>query len=143
MTKEISYYMTPSRNKEMTVERMKHFQHVFILRHPKVTLESFFRTTQSKSSGGVSAKGGYFNADEAGFKELVEIYKWVKEHIEDDPLVINGDDFVKDPETTERVFEHICSRVGMRFDKSMLTWDKRDQTTIQPKTNNAFHDDIN
>ena len=72
---------------------------MFLLRHPKASFESFYRVSQSKSG-----RGGYFKADEVGFKELVEIYKWVKEHIDNDPLVLNGDDFVKSPETTEKVF---------------------------------------
>ena len=81
MTKELSYYLTPE-NPGMTIERMKQFQHIFLLRSPKASLESFYRVTQSKE------EGNYFDGNEAGYKELLENYKWIKENVEPNPLVI-------------------------------------------------------
>ena len=118
----------------MTVENMKKFHHhIFLLRSPKACMESAYRVTKSNS-----AEGNYFDASEAGFKELVENYKWIKEHVEADPLVLDGDDFV-DPEKMTRIFKHVCGRIGMEFEPSMLTWEKKKIDDAF----GAFHDGIN
>ena len=99
-------------------------------------MESAYRVTKSKT-----AEGNYFDASEAGFKELVENYKWIKEHVEADPLVqsvLDGDDFV-DPEKMNKIFQNVCERIGMEFDPSMLTWEKK---KIEDAFG-AFHDGIN
>ena len=129
LTKELSLYFQPE---EMTVDRMNQFQHLFLLRSPKACMESWWRASQSKENG------GYFEANEAGFRELAVVYKWVKENVDENPLVIEGDDFVE-PEKTEKVFRHICETVGMEFDEHMLTWEQTKVNDNYP----AFHEGIN
>lgn len=127
--------MTPEKNKEhFTVETMSQFKHIFLTRHPKLTLESYYRTISSKH------EGGYFSAEEAGFKELHETYTWIKQNVDSSPLVIDGEDLVRDEETTEKLFEHICTHVGMPFDKTTLQWEKKTDYVSMNFDNPAFHE---
>ena len=57
---------------------------------------------------------------------MLEVYKWVKENVDSNPLVLDAEDFVRDQKTTEQVFSHLCQHIGMSFDRSMLQWDQAD-----------------
>jgi hypothetical protein len=113
VAKELSYYYD---EKEMTVERMKHFQHVFLTRHPRETLTSFFR--EGKKTDGT----GYFDPKEAGFKELADVYNFVKTNIDSNPFVLDAEDLVRGPAVLEDLLKNMCARLNMPFDRGMTGW---------------------
>ena len=46
INKDHAYYVSPEKNTDVfKVDIMKQFKHIFLFRHPKFSLESFYRTT--------------------------------------------------------------------------------------------------
>ena len=68
-SKELSIYY---QSEKMPKETMAQFQHCFLIRSPAKVMHSFWKVSE-KSLDGISST--YFDSDEAGFREIAEIYK--------------------------------------------------------------------
>lgn len=81
--------------------------HTFIIRHPAEAIASHF------------AVNGGLSRDEIGFARLAEIYDAVAARTGIEPVVVDSDDLVAQPENTVREY---CDRVGIPFLPRALSW---------------------
>ena len=113
-TKELSCYADFDKLNDKWLGK---FKHVLLVRHPKDSLQSFYRVALKGEQEGNSA--GYFDAMEAGFVEQARLYQRI--HAAGAPVIVldADDDLVEDPEKTLRSF---CEFAGVPFDPAMLSW---------------------
>jgi hypothetical protein len=86
---------------------MDSLTHVFLIRDPVEIVASY-----TKSREQVEAK-------DLGLHRQVEIRDFVAERTGEAPLVVDGNDVLKDPEGMLRA---LCDRLGLPFDEAMLSW---------------------
>ena len=53
-------------------------------------------------------------------KDAYDLWKYVRENIEPDPIVIDGDDLLANP---SEMLPKYCRAVGLPYDESLLKWD--------------------
>ena len=113
--KDMAYY---------TKGRLKMFQdffpgakHSFLIRDPEKSIPSLYCTSENpeiRSSG-----WDYFEPNEAGFKELHELYEFVKENLDPNPVIVNADDLLESP---KQIMKAYCDGVGIRYEDHMTSW---------------------
>lgn len=81
--------------------------HTFIIRHPREVIPSHF------------ALNPELGRDAVGFARLHDLYLAVAEASGTEPVVVDSDDLVAQPERTTRVY---CERVGLSFHADRLSW---------------------
>jgi hypothetical protein len=81
--------------------------HTFIVRHPQEAIASHYVLNPD------------LRRDEIGFAWLAEIYDAVAQARGSDPVVVDSDDLVGQPERTVREY---CARVGIAFQADALNW---------------------
>jgi len=81
--------------------------HTFIIRHPREVIPSHF------------ALNPELGRDAIGFARLHDLYLAVAEASGTEPVVVDSDDLVAQPERTTRVY---CERVGLPFHADRLSW---------------------
>ena len=77
---------------------LKDFQHTFLLRNPRKTVPSLYKASVNKSLTGWES----FDPHEAGFSQLQDLYDFVKENLDENPVIVDADDLLRDPEPTVR-----------------------------------------
>lgn len=87
-------------------DKMKEFQHTFLIRHPVLVAKSLLRC-------------GYFVAKEFGIKELYELYNFVSENLHPSPLVIDAEDLLTSPDEVMRTY---CEAIGVTYQPEMTKW---------------------
>ena len=75
---------------------LRHFQHTFLIRHPRKSIPSLYKASVNFELTGWT----YFDRTEAGFKQMYDLYNFVKEKIGQNPIIINADDLQADPART-------------------------------------------
>ena len=105
------------------------FRHTFLIRHPHKVFDSWKRAL----SRGAREKGkevmlsdlplflmpeGYF------FREIYDLYMYVKENIEPNPVIIDIDDLLTDP---ARVLKAYCEAVDIPYSDYLLQWEPGQQ----------------
>ncbi|GMI02283.1 hypothetical protein TrLO_g7395 [Triparma laevis f. longispina] len=112
-TKELSIYYQQSK---LTPEILSKFRHTFLIRSPTKVMKSFWRAAQENADDGSST---YFDANEAGFKEIEMIMKAVESLDNQNIVIIDADDLMANP---SGVLGKYCEEVGLVFNKNMLEW---------------------
>ncbi|CAM5288372.1 sulfotransferase family protein [Streptomyces atroolivaceus] len=82
-------------------------RHVFLIRHPRETIASYHALDPGVKQ------------HQIGFETEYELFEAVRRHTDEQPLVIDADDLMADPEGIIRVF---CDRVGIDFRPEALAW---------------------
>ena len=95
--------------------KMAKVKHAFLIRHPAPAMASMLRACEDPESTGYS----YFNETEMGYGELLAMFEHVTRELHQEPLVIDHDDLVEQPEAVLRTF---LDKLGLEFDGRMLTW---------------------
>ncbi len=85
------------------------FKNIFLIRDPKQLISSFAQVIPNPT------------LDDIGLKEEAEIYDYLRHHSEDQPLVIDSNDILKNPKIG---LETLCQHIGIPFDSNMLSWNK-------------------
>jgi len=168
-TKEtnLSPYATPSEAGNPTVvptALLHQFRFVFLIRHPKHSIPSYYRCTippLSKLTG-----FHYFRPDEAGYQELRALFDYLRKVDQIGPGVagqelvngrpsgkatgksrhadiclIDADDLLDKP---NEIIEAFCESVGIHYSPSMLVWDDPEQHKYAEETFEkwkGFHED--
>jgi len=113
-TKDISYFIE-GRINETTVPAST--THTFIMRDPRAAIRSLY----SKSCiDNEKTKWTYFDPKEAGFKQLHDIFTYVRDKLKQKPIVIDAGDLIANPEGILRSY---CTAVNLPYDACMLSWD--------------------
>ena len=116
-SKDMAYYMH-NHFEELIHGGLQQFQHTFLIRNPAKSIRSFYVGSISKVQSGWD----HFDPDECGFKELFELYKFIVAKKDKNPIVVEADDLLEDPEGIMRAY---CEGIGVTFDRNMLEWKNR------------------
>tara|TARA_Y100000748_G_scaffold301597_1_gene302121 strand:- start:1740 stop:2450 length:711 start_codon:yes stop_codon:yes gene_type:complete len=79
-----------------------------LLRHPKEVISSYVKKNELNS------------VNELGYSQQFEIAKFLKK-INKSFIVIDSCELLEDP---EKILSKWCEKIGIKFDKSMLSWEK-------------------
>ena len=79
----------------------------FLIRNPKMVVKSFMK----------SWKDGDF--EDIGFKQQYDIFNYVKNNLDENPVIIDASKLRCNP---ERVLKKFCKLVGIGWDLNMLQW---------------------
>ena len=90
-------------------------QHSFLVRNPERSLESIYH---GSFRPGVTGQH-YASPNYAGFRELSELFTFVRENLDPSPVVVDADDLLDDPEGIMRSY---CSAMGLKFKEGMTKW---------------------
>lgn len=113
--KDMAYY-TKGRLK-MLQDFFPGAKHSFLIRDPEKSIPSLYRISENpeiRSSG-----WDYFEPNEAGFKELYELYEFVKENLDPNPVIVNADDLLESP---KQIMKAYCDGVDIRYEDHMTSW---------------------
>ena len=111
--KDMSYYMKGRLS--MLKEFFRNAKHSFLIRDPKKAIPSLYRASKNPEI----LDWDYFDPSEAGFKELYEMYEFVKEKLDPNPVVIDADDLLSSPKEMMKAY---CDGVGIQYEDHMTFW---------------------
>lgn len=125
----------------LPLDVLRKFHYTFLIRHPRRSIPSFYRTTipPLREITGFD----HFMPNEAGYLELVRLFDFlVNTGIVDRNrlTVIDADDMLDDP---EHIVKEYCRRTDVEFHPEMLEWDDgdREHAVDHFAKWNGFHDD--
>ncbi|KAK3697915.1 hypothetical protein QZH41_003259 [Actinostola sp. cb2023] len=97
-------------------EEFKDVKHTFLIRDPAKAIPSLHRaSTNPKLTG-----WDYFDPEEAGFRQMYDLYKFVSERVDASPVVVDADDLLDNPDETMKSY---CNAVGISYEPHMTTWE--------------------
>ena len=91
------------------------FKHTFLIRDPRKSFSSFIRIEKSDIEPINS-----ISPEEYGVRELYDMYKTVKESVDPNPIIVDADDLMGNPEEMMRSY---CNATGLTYTDDMLTWE--------------------
>ncbi|KAL9959681.1 hypothetical protein ACROYT_G033024 [Oculina patagonica] len=100
---------------EMLEESFHDAKHSFLIRDPKKSIPSLYRAIENPEI----RNWDYFDPSEAGFKELYEMYEFVKEKLDPNPVVVDADDLLSSPKEMMKAY---CEGVGIQYEDHMTSW---------------------
>ena len=83
------------------------FKNVFLIREPRQLIASFAQVIEQPTIRDI------------GLKHEYELYSYLVEQQDHEPIVINSGEILKDP---ERLLMILCDRLDLPFDRGMLHW---------------------
>jgi hypothetical protein len=95
------------------IEWVNNCENCILLRHPKEVISSYSKKNQLNS------------VEELGYPQQYEIVKYLKK-INKSYLILDSSDLLKNP---EKVLSNWCMTINIKFDKSMLIWEKGNYVT--------------
>ena len=95
------------------IEWINNCENCILLRHPKEVISSY------------SKKNKLNSAEELGYPQQYEIIKYLKK-INKSYVIIDSSELLNDP---EEVLSNWCMKINIKFDKSMLSWEKGNYVT--------------
>jgi len=111
------------------------FQHTFLIRNPKKAVPSLYAASINKQLTGWD----YFKPEDAGFKELLDMYRFIVANKEENPVVVDAGDLLEDPEGIMRAY---CEGIGVTFDIEMLHWEPRHLPIVHAPENRGWHTNV-
>jgi len=90
------------------IEWMNNCENCILLRHPKEVISSY------------SKKNKLDSVEELGYPQQYEIIKYLKK-MNKSYVVIDSNELLKNP---KKVLSQWCMKINIKFDKSMLRWEK-------------------
>ncbi|XP_033103139.1 branched-chain-amino-acid aminotransferase-like protein 2 [Anneissia japonica] len=97
------------------------YTHTILIRNPCSVLRSINHVI--KNSYFLSLTGGSLKKHYPGtifFKELWDLYVYARDTLHQNPVVIDADDFLENPEAMMKLY---CEKTGIPFRDSMLSWE--------------------
>ncbi|MEO3844684.1 MULTISPECIES: sulfotransferase family protein [unclassified Streptomyces] len=86
----------------------------FLIRNPRHVVASYARIRP------------IFTAGDLGYDAMVDIFRWIGDRTDQEPLVVDASDVLADPEGQLRA---LCRALGVDFQMSMLSWPAGRRTT--------------
>ena len=96
-------------------EGFEDFQHSFLIRDPRKSVPSLYRLFKTPGLTGREHASPVY----AGFKELHELFQFVRQHLDTSPVVVDADDLLENPEGIMRAY---CAKVGLKYQENMTRW---------------------
>ena len=91
------------------------YVHTFLIRHPALSVASLYKLSIDKDRTGWD----WFNPDEAGFKELYQLFTHITQDLGQKAIVVDSEDLIKSPRDT---LVRYCQMTGLEFSEKMLSW---------------------
>ncbi|XP_071941271.1 uncharacterized protein [Antedon mediterranea] len=118
----------------------KGYRHAFLIRNPVKVFPSWkkmLNNFQKALSSEFRLENNNNNVPKRyGFGESLELYEHlIKTGIEPDPIIIDSDDLLENPEMILREF---CKRTGIQYDDKLLNWDTGEGVLQKWKANNVY-----
>jgi len=101
---------------EFLSEGFADVKHTFLIRNPRKAIPSLHKASINKSLTGWD----HFDPIEAGFRQMYELYKFVIAELDPNPLIIDADDLLENPEDIMRSY---CEGLGLKFNPKILRWE--------------------
>ncbi|XP_054753256.2 uncharacterized protein LOC129259014 [Lytechinus pictus] len=134
--KDMAYAITPNEYNFLPAG----YKHAFLIRHPLRVFRSWRKAMFAQHSALGLLKGEaaveetydlerdcpYLNSGGLMFKDTYDIWKYVCENLDSDPIVIDGDDLLSKP---AKVLPKFCEAIGFPYDESLLSWDASAEIT--------------
>jgi len=95
------------------IEWVNNCENCILLRHPKEVISSY------------SKKNKLDSVEELGYPQQYEIIKYLKK-MNKSYVIIDSSELLKNP---EKVLSQWCMKINIKFDKSMLRWEKGSHTS--------------
>ena len=105
LIKHMTHHITDNVN----IDWIKNTKNFFLIRHPKKVINSYIKKNTLK------------NINDLGFNEQLRIFNFVKSFSEKNPIVINANKLLANPET---ILKKLCNKMAIKFDKNMINWPK-------------------
>ena len=121
--KEVVFSKNPAHYVENKFEiflgpQHKNTQHTFLIRNPVESIPAFYRASKNPN---ITRTGWVkFDIDEAGFRQMYELYHFIVENVHPSPVVIDADDLLERPDQTMKRY---CDAVGIRYQSHMTSWE--------------------
>ncbi|XP_071940933.1 uncharacterized protein [Antedon mediterranea] len=118
----------------------KGYRHAFLIRNP-VKVFSSWKKMVTKFEKGRSTKlplinNNYVVPKKYGFGESLQLYEHlVKTGIEPDPVIVDSDDLLENPEL---ILRKLCKRTGIQYNDDLLNWDAGESVTHKWKASNVY-----
>ncbi|ACY18218.1 hypothetical protein [Haliangium ochraceum] len=109
--KDMAYFLAG----RMDAALLGDFQHTFLIRDPRRAVPSLHAMSLDSERTGWS----YFDPEEAGFRQLHELFVFATETLGQPPVVVDAADLLAAPEPMLRAY---CEAVGLAFQPAMLRW---------------------
>ena len=100
------------------------YRHTFLIRHPYKVFASYERMT-NRGTKDESKKIPLIYQPEClmpkgkFFKEIYDLYLYVKKNIEPNPIIIDTDDLLENPSGTMKAY---CDAIGIAYSDDLLSW---------------------
>ncbi len=107
-SKNMAYYLDDRFDAVNTKTLLQSGINTFIIRDPRAALPSHYKEDHD------------FNKEEAGYVHLRKLFDIVTGQLGQPPIVIDGDNFCRQPEVMMRAF---CQAVGIPYDSGAMTWE--------------------
>jgi hypothetical protein len=91
----------------------ENFTHSFLIRNPRRVVLSHLKASKDYFMEA-------FSRGEIGFEKLHDIYIFLRHHLSTDPVIIDADDLLANPEGTMELY---CKKVGLTYKKGMTKWE--------------------
>ena len=101
----------------MLQEWFRDAKHSFLIRDPKKAISSHYQLLQNAEARSVGLD--YIDPIEIGFRELHEMYEFVKEKLDPSPVVVDADDLLESP---KQILKAYCDGVGIEYEDHMTSW---------------------
>ena len=89
-------YAVENNFEKLSCKSLREFQHTFLIRNPRKAIPSLYKSSTNKQLTGWD----YFDPEEAGFRQLYELYHYVRKTFNVNPVVIDADDLLENPKET-------------------------------------------
>ena len=73
------------------------------------------------------------------YKEIYDLWQFVREHVQPDPIIIDGDELLSKP---DEILPKYCRAIGIPYNESLLHWDSSPEVTKMWKTPVGPDDDL-
>jgi len=120
-SKDMAYYLQHKTPKEILELLPKGYKHSFLFRDPYYSIKSLYKMSINEQLTGWE----YFDKQECGFKELWQLYEIVRDNLDPNPIVIDADDLLSNPEGYLREY---CNKLEMEYEECMLEWRSPEQS---------------
>ncbi|XP_038069105.1 branched-chain-amino-acid aminotransferase-like protein 2 [Patiria miniata] len=106
------------------------FKYSFIIRHPhklfpsyrKLLLDYWGNFTDMRSLPPILFPPG------CGYKELYDLFEYVRENIDPSPVILDADDLLQDP---AGILSTYCSKMGIPYSDKLLSWEAGEDVVDQ------------
>ncbi|XP_072043357.1 uncharacterized protein [Amphiura filiformis] len=96
------------------------FRHTFLMRHPLKVFDSFKRMyLRAGKQNELTQLPEMIIPSGKFFKELYDLLMYVKLHHDPEPVVIDADDLLEDP---EGILSAYCTSTGISYSQNLLQW---------------------